>query len=113
MSSDSGYEANILYTVVGALAVVLNLAEIILICKKWRSSKSYGQLLLSPSARDFIIGLAFLSFGIIRILLTDVEGERIKTVTTSTRIAMAFSFSAANLLGLVRLIASSSVSHKA
>ena len=55
----AGKVGNISLIVVGGLATILNLSEIILICKRWKSLKSYEQLLLSLSASDFVSELAF------------------------------------------------------
>ena len=56
--------------VVGGLATILNLVEIILICKTRKNSKSYQQLLLSLSVSDVVSGLAFVCSGI---LLTNLK----------------------------------------
>ena len=97
---------NFLFTVAGALSVILNLAEIILIAKKWRSLKSYDQLLLSLSASDFITGLTFFGFGISHFSGLRLEENETRGVS-SIGLIMAFAISVKNLLliGLDRLVA--------
>ena len=94
----------LLFIVVGALAMILNVVEIILICGTQKTLKSYERLLLSLSAGDFIIGFAFLSLGILYfsgVKLVD------NGVIISTGLLMAFSLSADNLflVGMDRLLA--------
>ena len=92
---------NISFIVVGGLATILNLAEIILICKTRKNFKSYEQLLLSLSASDLVSGLAFLCLGILLPTITETPAQRL------IGLIMPFLFSAENLLfiGLDRLIA--------
>ena len=108
MGGTAGYSelGNVLFTVAGALSVVFNLAEIILIAKKWRSLKSYDQLLLSLSASDFITGLTFFGFGISHFSGLSLE-ENVTRCVSSMGLIMAFAISVKNLLliGLDRLVA--------
>ena len=94
----------LLYTVFGALSTILNIVEIILICRKRKTLKSYEQLLLSLSAGDFITGFAFSSIGVLHFSGVELVGNR---DTISTGLLMVFLFSMDNLLivGIDRLVA--------
>ena len=87
--------------VVGGLATILNVVEIILICKTRTNSKSYQQLLLNLSVSDVVSGLAFVCSGILLTNLKETPAQRL------IGLIMPFIFSAENLLliGLDRLIA--------
>ena len=99
-----GKVGNISLIVVGGLATILNLVEIILICKKRTHLKSYEQLLLSLSASDFVSGLTFLCLGI---LLSTIMGTYEQRRITKMGVIMSCIPSAANLIfiGVDRLIA--------
>ena len=86
---------------VGGLATVLNLVEIILICKTRKNWTSYQQLLLSLSVSDLVSGLAFVCSGILLAKLKENPVQRLM------ELFMPFTLSVENLLliGLDRLIA--------
>ena len=93
-----------LYIAIGSFAILLNLIEIILICKIRKSLKSYERLLLSLSAGDLISGLSFLCLGIFHFASFQLPAHSFLIRAVEM---MAFAFSAANLLviGLDRLVA--------
>ena len=97
--------AKISFIVVGGVAALLNLVEIVLICKTQKSFKSYEQLLLSLSASDLVSGLAFLCLGIL--LPTALMKLHEQRHITKMGLIMTFMLSAANLtfIGVDRLIA--------
>ena len=99
-----GGVGNISLIVVGGLAIILNLVEIILICKRRKNLKSYEQLLLSLSASDLVSGLTFFCLGI---LLSAIMKTREQRLITKMGVIMSFMLSAANLIfiGVDRLIA--------
>ena len=94
--------ANISFILVGGVAAILNLVEIVLICKTQKNFKSYEQLLLSLSASDLVSGLAFLFLLLPTALMKLPEQRHI----TKMGLIMTFMLSAANLMfiGVDRLI---------
>ena len=84
----------LLFSVFGALSMILNTVEIILTCRKRKTLKSYEQLLLTLSAGEFITGFTFSRLGALYFSGVELAANRDKI---SAGLLMVFSFSVDNL----------------
>ena len=95
---------SVAYPVIAFVTVLLNTVEIILLCKRWRTLKTYEQLLLSLAVSDVLVGLSVMIFGIIDLLIDfpDMGGVHFMRVLM---VSFVFSLSNLFLISIDRLVA--------
>ena len=90
-NSDNGSTHGTISIILGALIILLNVPEIVILCKKGRNRKHPEHIILSLAFSDNFVGIAFLTVGIMRILHKfNPHSSAVTTMTSETRIVFVF-----------------------
>ena len=88
--------------VLGVIITVFNIAEIVVLGKKGGNRKKAEHIILSLSCADFLVGIAYTAFGILKIIYKyNPNSTTVEDATKQTRMVLAFTIIASVLHLLV------------